>query len=128
MIAPIVPGLNDSEIPAILEATKAAGASMAGYVLLRLPLTVQPVFEEWIRRTQPDKADMVLGRIKQTRGGKFNNSQFGQRMNGTGEIAAQVRNLFKAFQKKHGMDKRMMPHNCDDFKPPVSTTGQRFLF
>lgn len=77
MIAPIIPGLNDSEIPAILEAAKNAGAQTARYVLLRLPLTVEPVFAEWIERTQPSKSKMVLGRVKSTRGGKFNDSSWG---------------------------------------------------
>ncbi|MEZ6061022.1 MAG: PA0069 family radical SAM protein [Planctomycetaceae bacterium] len=67
MTAPIIPGLNDSEIPRILEAAKAAGAITAGYILLRLPLTVEPVFIEWLQRTQNRHAEKVLGRIRDTR-------------------------------------------------------------
>ena len=128
MVAPVVPGLNDSEIPAILKESGELGAYTAGYVLLRLPLTVQPVFEEWIRRTRPNKADMVLGRIKETRGGKYNNSQWGQRMVGTGEIADQIRSIFKTFQNKYNLERQMLPHNCTDFRVPTPESGQMTLF
>ena len=128
MVAPVIPGLNDSEIPAILEAAKHAGAGAAGYILLRLPLTVQPVFEEWIQRARPDKADMVLGRVKDTRGGKFNDSSWGQRMVGTGVIANQIRTLFKMFQNKLGLDQQLPPYNCDDFQRPILDPDQLRLF
>ncbi len=128
MVAPIIPGLNDSEIPQILKAASDAGAATAGYILLRLPLTVQPVFEEWIRRTHPNKADMVLGRIKQTRGGSINDSTFGQRMTGTGEIADQIRRIFRLFKRKLGLDHPLPPHNCDDFQRPNPDPGQLRLF
>ena len=128
MVAPVIPGLNDSEIPAILEAAKEAGAGAAGYILLRLPLTVQPVFEEWIRRCRPDSAEMVLGRIKETRGGKFNDSSWGQRMVGTGLIADQIRALFKTFQKKFQLDRQLTPYNYDDFQRPNLDPDQLRLF
>src|SRR5262245_2076623 len=70
MLAPIIPGLNDSEIPSMLEAAKNAGAKSAGYVFLRLPLAVEPVFLEWLRRTQPLKAERVERRLRQSRHGK----------------------------------------------------------
>ncbi len=128
MVAPVIPGLNDSEIPLILKAAAEAGASTAGYILLRLPLTVQPVFEEWIHRARPDKAAMVLGRIKGTRGGNFNDSSWGQRMVGTGAVAEQIRSLFKTFQKKYGLDQPLPPLNCDHFQRPILDTDQRRLF
>ena len=128
MVAPVIPGLNDSEIPAILEAAHEAGAATAGYILLRLPLTVEPVFEEWIRRVHPDKAEMVLGRVKQTRGGRINDSTFGQRMTGTGEIADQIRRMFRIFKKKYGLHQPLPPHNCDDFTRPILDTDQLRLF
>ena len=128
MVAPIIPGLNDSEIPDILRASSQAGAKTAGYILLRLPLTVQPVFEEWIHRTQPDKAEMVLGRVKQTRGGRVNDSSFGQRMTGTGNIADQIRKLFRVFKKRFDLDQPLPPYNCADFERPVLDTNQLRLF
>ena len=97
MVAPVIPGLNDSEVPSILEAAKDHGAQTAGYVLLRLPLTVEPVFKEWIERTQPMKSTRVLGRIQETRDGKMNSSSFGERMVGSGEIAQQIKNMFRLF-------------------------------
>jgi len=77
MLAPVIPGLDDSEIPRILEAAADAGATTASYVLLRLPLTVEPVFREWLQRTQPLKADRVLGQIRATREGNLNSSTWG---------------------------------------------------
>ncbi len=128
MVAPVIPGLNDSEIPAILEAAKQAGAITAGYVLLRLPLTVEPVFNEWLARTQPLKAERVLARIRETRRGKLNSSAFGERMSGAGEIADQIRKLFRLFKRKHGLDRKPPDYNCDLFRPPASRSGQLRLF
>ena len=128
MTAPIIPGLNDSEVPAILEAAKAAGAMAAGYVLLRLPLTVEPVFREWLTRTRPLAAGRVLGRIRETRGGKLNSSTWGERMTGGGEIAEQIKSMFRLFRRKHGLGGKLPPQNCDLFRPPVSKSGQMRLF
>lgn len=128
MVAPIIPGLNDAEVPAILEAVKDAGAITASYTLLRLPLTVEPVFQEWIERTQPLKADRVLGRIRRTRNGQLNSSTFGQRMTGTGEIAEQIRKMFQMFKRRHGLDRKMPPQNCDIFRRPTPRSGQLRLF
>jgi DNA repair photolyase len=128
MVAPIIPGLNDSEVPAILAAAKNAGAMTAGYVLLRLPLTVEPVFKEWLERTQPLKAERVLGRIRETRGGKLSSSAWGERMVGTGELAEQIQKMFRLFKSKHGLDKKLPPHNCSLFRPPTPRSGQMRLF
>ena len=128
MVAPIIPGLNDSEIPVILKAAKKAGAQTAGYILLRLPLTVEPVFKEWVKRTQPLQAEKILGRIRQTRGGEMSESTFGKRMVGSGEIAGQIRNMFQLFRKQLGMDKKLKRHNCDLFERPLPDPDQRRLF
>lgn len=128
MIAPIIPGLNDSEIPAMLARVKEAGAHNAGYILLRLPLTVEPVFREWLTRTQPLKAQKIEGLIRQTRDGKLSASAWGERMRGKGEIAEQVRSLFHVFAKKHGLDGDLPPHDFSQFRPPRSRSGQLRLF
>ena len=128
MTAPIIPGLNDSEIPQILEAAKKAGAITAKYILLRLPLTVEPVFIEWLQRTQALKAEKILARIRETRGGKLSRSEWRERMVGTGEIADQIKNLFRVFRQKHGLDGKLPPYNCNLFQPPTSSSGQRRLF
>lgn len=128
MVAPVIPGLNDSEIPRILEAAAQAGAKSASYVLLRLPLTVEPVFLEWLERTQPLKKDRVENLIRQTRGGRLNSSEFGSRMRGTGEMADQIRDIFRVFAKKQGLDQRLPPLRCDLFQPPIDGSGQMRLF
>lgn len=128
MVAPIIPGLNDSEVPAILEAAKAAGARTAGYVLLRLPLTVEPVFKEWVERTQPLRAEKILSRIRGARGGKMNESKWGQRMVGSGEMADQIKSMFRLFKVRFGLDQELPAHNCDLFVPPPPSTGQLMLF
>lgn len=128
MVAPVIPGLNDMEVPAILEAAKDAGAMAASYVLLRLPLTVEPVFREWLERTQPLKAKRVLGRIRETRDGKLNNSTWGDRMVGTGEIAEQVQKMFRLFKQKYELDAKFPPQDCSLFIPPVPSSGQKRLF
>ncbi len=128
MVAPIIPGLNDSELPAILQAVKDAGARTANYIMIRLPLTVEPVFKEWLQRTQPAKADLVLGRIQSVRGGKMNDATWGQRQVGTGEIADQIRSMFHLFRKKHGLDNEMPRLNVELFSAPEDASGQMRLF
>src|SRR3954447_5690754 len=90
LVAPVIPGLNDTEIPAILAAAKEAGAQHAAFTMLRLPLTVAPVFQEWLEREQPERARKVEGRVRGMRGGKLNSTAFGERMTGTGAIAEQI--------------------------------------
>lgn len=128
MTAPIIPGLNESEIPSLLEAAKAAGAITANYILLRLPLTVEPVFIEWLQRVRPNHADKVIGRIRDARGGKLNGSAWGERMTGRGLIADQIRNLFRVFRHRYSLDQKMPPYNCDLFRPPKPNQGQLRLF
>jgi DNA repair photolyase len=128
MIAPVIPGLNDSEIPSILAAAKEAGAASAGYILLRLPLTVAPVFREWLEREQPDRLQRIESRIRETHGGKLNNSAWGVRMRGTGEIAEQIRSVFRLFAKKHGLDGHLPPHDSSQFRPPRPASGQLRFF
>src|SRR5260370_9866166 len=104
MVAPIILGLNDSEIPAILEAAAKAGARSANWTLLRLPLTVAPVFREWLEREKPDRVGRVEGRIREARGGKLTDSEFGKRMRGTGELVEQIGDLFRLVAKKVRLD------------------------
>ena len=127
MIAPIIPGLNDHEAPEIMKAAKEAGAGDIGYILLRLPLTVEPVFREWLERTQPLKSEKVENLIRQTRNGGFSSSTWGKRMVGTGEIAEQIRSMFRVFKQKHGFGD--LPElDSSQFKPPKPTSGQLRLF
>ncbi len=128
LMAPIIPGLNDSEIPAVLAAAKAARAQDVGYTMLRLPLTVAPVFLEWLGRTQPTRAARIESRIRTVRGGKLNDSEFGARMSGAGEIARQIGGLFRIFAKKQGLDGGLPAYDCTRFRPPMDRYGQRPLF
>lgn len=127
MVAPVIPGLNDSEIPSVLEAAHEAGAKSAGYVLLRLPLTVEPVFREWLQRTQPLKVERVEQRIRHSRHGKLSNSTWGERMKGQGEIAEQIGQMFRLFSQRFGFS-RLPPLDASQFRPPVSRSGQLRLF
>ena len=128
LIAPVIPGLTDHEIPAILERAKNAGATSAGYILLRLPLTVEPVFMEWLQRTQPDRASKVESRIRATRGGKLYESGFGVRMKGRGEIAEQIKRTFNVFSRRYGFAQDRTSLDPTQFRPPVPTSGQGWLF
>jgi DNA repair photolyase len=128
MVAPIIPGLTDTETPAILQAAAAAGARSAAYILLRLPLSVRPVFEDWLRREYPLKADRVLSLIRDTRGGRLNDSQFGRRMRGEGPYARQIAQTFRVFAKKHGLDRPLEELDSTQFRPPRLPSGQMRLF
>lgn len=127
MVAPVVPGLTDMEIPKILEAVSDAGAKCAGYVLLRLPLTVEPVFREWLRRERPLEADKVENNLLSAGGGKLYNSTFGQRQVGAGPVADRIRQVFDLFKKKNGLT-GLPPLDTTSFRPPKSASGQGTLF
>jgi DNA repair photolyase len=128
MVAPIIPGLNDSEIPAILEAVRDAGAKSAGYILLRLPYAVKPIFLDWLTRTQPTHADRIESLIRSTRDGQLNNTEWGKRFRGTGQIAEQIQRTFEVFRHKHGLDQPQPPLDTSQFRPPVPASGQLRLF
>ncbi len=128
MVAPVIPGLTDIEVPAILQAAKDAGAHAAGFQLLRLPLTVAPVFLEWVQREQPDSLEKIEGRVRATHHGKLNDSQFHERFRGTGAIAEQIRALFRLFARRLGLDGPLPAYDCSRFRPPRSANGQRWLF
>jgi DNA repair photolyase len=128
LVAPIIPGLNDSEIPAILAAARESGARAAAYTMLRLPLTVAPVFLEWLVREQPGRAEKVEGRVRAMRGGKLNEPGFGERMTGSGEMARQIAALFKVVARRHGLDGELPPYDRTRFRRPSPKSGQLWLF
>jgi len=128
MVAPVVPGLTDEEIPAILAAAKEAGAQTAGWQLLRLPLAVEPIFLDWLAKAQPLKQTRIESLIRATRDGQISDSQFGRRMRGQGPYAEQLEATFKVFRKKHGLDKKLSELDANQFRPPTPPTGQRSLF
>ncbi len=128
MTAPIIPGLNDSELPNLLAAARDHGAMAAGYTLVRLPLTVAPVFEEWLRRTQPSQAEKILGRIRESRDGALNSTDFGARVKGSGLIAEQIQQMFRLFRGRLGLAKSLPEYNLACFRPPKPNNGQLWLF
>jgi DNA repair photolyase len=128
MVAPIIPGLTDSELPSILAVSAEAGARSAGYVMLRLPLTVQPVFLEWLERTRPDSRQRIENAIRSVRGGDLSSSRFGERLVGAGPRAEQIEKMFRAFAQKHGLDGRLPEYDRSLFQPPQADSGQMRLF
>jgi len=102
-VAPIVPGLTDSEIPAILKAAAKAGATFAGHTVVRLPYAVKDLFSQWLADHFPDRKDKVLNRIRGVRGGGLNDPKFGSRMSGEGVYAEQISALFELSRKKAGI-------------------------
>jgi DNA repair photolyase len=127
MVAPIIPGLNDSEIPAILRAASEAGATAAGHVLLRLPLAVGPIFLAWLDQHRPASRTRVENAVRKTRNGALNSSKFGERMGGTGQMAEQIHQLFRNFSERVGLNRPLPPSACDLFRPPKPLIGQRHL-
>src|SRR5438876_5343672 len=103
MLAPVIPGLTDHEMPAILKAAAAAGACFAGYVPVRLPFAVKDMFEDWLEQHFPQRKKKVLGRIRDIRGGKLNNSEFHTRMSGTGPMAEQLSQMLDLAKRRTGI-------------------------
>lgn len=118
MVAPIIPGLTDHEIPAILDAAAAAGARRAGYVVLRLPYAVKDVFSEWLEVHLPTKKDRILDRVRAMRGGALNVSEWGSRMKGEGIFAEQVHALFAASARRTGLDRGRIDLSSVNFRRP----------
>ncbi len=128
MIGPVIPGLNDEEIPRILEAGAKAGARSASWVLLRLPKPVDALFERWLEERFPERRDRILNRIRETRSGRISDSKFGRRMRGQGVYAEQIAALFKASAKKHGLDRPVPPLSAAAFRRPTRPGAQLSLF
>ena len=127
MVAPIVPGLTDSEIERILETARDAGATEAGYVLLRLPLELKDVFREWLQSAFPDRANRVINLLRSMHGGEDYTPEFGLRQKGSGPYAEQIALRFRLALKRLGMNTRRQSLRTDLFKPPVAKGGQMSL-
>jgi DNA repair photolyase len=109
MTAPVIPGLNDHELPALLSAAAEAGATFAAYVPVRLPLAVRPLFEDWLERHYPERKEKVLGRIRSMRGGELNDPRFGSRMRGEGIFARHIAQLFSISCRRAGIGEGRFP-------------------
>jgi DNA repair photolyase len=126
LVAPVIPGLNDHEMPAILKAVASAGAGFAGYTMLRLPYAVAPLFEQWLERHRPASKERVLGRVRAMRDSKLNDPRFGSRMRGKGILAEQFRELFHLTCRQLGLNRERRQLSSAAFRRPQGT--QRTLF
>lgn len=109
MTAPMIPGLNDHEIPRLLKAVAEAGARGAGYIMLRLPYQVKALFLEWLSRTRPEAAHRVEAYLRSVRDGELSDARFGSRFKGTGPRAEQIAMTFDVFKRRYGLDKPHTP-------------------
>jgi len=127
LVAPIIPFLNDKDMEAVLEAVSEAGARMAGYTLLRLPWEVKDLFKDWLERNYPLKAKHVMARIRDMRGGRDNDPQFGSRMKGEGEYAELLRKRFELACKRLGLNAGGRNRlDTVKFRPPEPKQGALF--
>jgi DNA repair photolyase len=128
MVAPIVPAINDSEIEAILEECAKAGASSAGYVMLRLPREIATLFREWLEMHFPDRVGRVMALVRQMRGGRDYDAEWGKRQRGEGAYAKLIADRFAAACRRLGLDKPRLPLDVSQFKPPPRSCAQPDLF
>lgn len=117
-VAPIIPGLTDEEMPAILREAAAKGARSGSYIIVRLPGPVEPLFLEWLEREIPERASKITSRLKDLRGGKLSDSRFGSRMKGEGTIADAIRRLFKISAEKYGLNNDRLELSTSEFRRP----------
>ncbi|HVE88275.1 MAG TPA: radical SAM protein, partial [Burkholderiaceae bacterium] len=127
-MAPIIPFINEPEIERVLEAAADAGAWQAHYTVLRLPWEVAPLFVQWLEAHFPDRKERVMNRMREMRGGKNYDSQFGKRMTGEGTWAALIRQRFNKGATKFGLDRDNAQLRNDLFSPPRLATPQLDLF
>ena len=127
-VAPIIPVLTDPELDSILEAASSAGASSADYILLRLPLEVSDLFQQWLHEHYPLKAEHVMTRVRDTRGGREYVAEFGERMRGRGAFAEMIAQRFKLASKKLGLVPRDYDLNAAAFRAPPRSGDQLGLF
>ncbi len=126
LMAPIIPGLTDHEIPTLLQAAKDAGAHRAGYTMIRLPYGVKDVFAAWLEEHVPLSRDKILERIRDVRGGKLNNSDFGSRMRGEGIWAEQIKQLFHVSLARVGLNTRREELSVAHFRNPTDLQMRLF--
>jgi DNA repair photolyase len=124
MVAPVIPALNDDEIEAVLEEAAAAGATQAGYVLLRLPHEVKELFTAWLETHAPLRARRILALVRQCRGGRLNDPTFGRRMRGAGPYAELIANRFALATRRLGLNRTRSALRTDLFEPPGESHPQ----
>ncbi|MFE3837070.1 PA0069 family radical SAM protein [Pseudogemmobacter sonorensis] len=128
MVSPVIPGLTDHEIEAILTAARDAGASAASWIMLRLPQEVAPLFREWLEQAEPGRAAKIMGRVRDTHGGRDYDPAWGKRMRGEGVWSRLIAQRFEKAVARLGLDQPMPPLRCDLFAPPFARGDQLGLF
>ncbi|AOU98436.1 DNA repair photolyase [Acidihalobacter yilgarnensis] len=128
LFAPTIPALNDHELERVLRAAREAGASAAGYVMLRLPREVKPLFTEWLKTHVPGRAEHVLSLLRQMHGGREYESEFGVRMRGRGPYADLIAQRFRIASRREGLDRGLPPLDCSRFRVPARAEDQLDLF
>jgi DNA repair photolyase len=127
-VAPVIPGLNDHEIEAILERAADAGASGAHFTVLRLPLEIKDLFREWLQSERPQRAARVMSLVRQMRGGKDYDPQWSSRMRGEGPLALLIEARFKAARKRLGLERERLSLDVSRFRVPAKPGDQMDLF
>jgi len=120
MVAPVIPAITDHEMPAILRAAREAGATSAGFVVLRLPWAVAPLFERWLEEHFPDRKEKVLNRIRDLRGGKLYDPRWRIRGRGEGIFAEQIASIFDVTTRKLGLNERSLDLSTEHFRRPTA--------
>ncbi|MEQ8923303.1 MAG: PA0069 family radical SAM protein [Roseovarius confluentis] len=128
MVSPVVPALTDHELEAILARAAEAGAVAASWIMLRLPLEVAPLFREWLETHFPDRAQRVMGRVRELHGGRDYDPEWGRRMTGEGAFADLVRHRFAIAARRLGLARELPPLRTDLFQPPPRQGDQLSLF
>ena len=126
--APVIPGLNDHELEAVLEAAAKAGATSAMYVTLRLPLEIKDLFREWLNDARPDRAARVMSLVRQTRGGRDYDPEWSHRMKGEGPVAELIATRFRAALRRYGLDGPRPALDTSRFRVPADMKKQLDLF
>jgi DNA repair photolyase len=127
-VSPLIPGLTDHELEAVMQAGRDAGATHANSIPLRLPLEVAQLFRDWIETTFPDRAKHVMGRVRELHGGRDYDPEFGKRMTGQGLWADLIRKRADLARRRMGLDAGLPPLRCDLFTPPPRPGDQLALF
>ncbi|AVO39604.1 PA0069 family radical SAM protein [Pukyongiella litopenaei] len=128
MVSPVVPGLTDHELEAIIEAGARAGADAASWIMLRLPREVSPLWQDWLAEHEPGRAAKVMARLREMHGGKDYDARWGHRMRGQGPYADMVARRFRAAVRRFGLDAPTLPLRDDLFRPPARAGDQLTLF
>ena len=127
-VSPLIPFVNEPELERVLEAARDAGARSAFSIVLRLPWEVSPIFQRWLHEHLPERADRVMARVREMRGGRDNDARFGTRMTGQGLWAQLVRQRFAKACERLGLARERQPLDLTQFRAPAANPAQGSLF